>query len=165
EATLVLLLIRRLYRVEKRGRRLSPDKLQILRERRSRPVFERLGRLLAQIADTTTPGSRLGKAIQYAQGQWQRMERYLGDGRVEIDNNGIERGMRGIAMGRRAWLFCGSEEGGRRAATIYTLIENCRRAGVEPFAYLTDVLERLPTTPLSKVADLTPRRWHATRRG
>ena len=65
---------------------------------------------------------------------------------------------------RRAWLICGNEKGGQRAAVVYTLIENCRRAGVEPFAYLRDVLERLPATPVSQVAELTPHRWAAAQR-
>jgi hypothetical protein len=82
---------------------------------------------------------------------------------VDIDNNAIERHIRSVAVGRNNWLFCGNEEGGRRAALAYTLIESCKAAGVEPFAYLTDVLTRLPGLPAERAAEFTPRAWAAAR--
>jgi len=180
EAAMVLVLFRRLYRIEAAAREKTPQERKEIRRVRSRPVLAQLARMLRRLRTTTSPGTRLGKAIAYMLGtrrthkerlkgterckRWKRMTRFLLDGSYEIDSNSIERAMRGIAMGRRAWLFCGNEKGGQRAAVVYTLIENCRRAGVEPFAYLRDVLERLPTTPISQVAELTPQRWAAAQR-
>lgn len=164
EAAMVMVLYHRLYRIEAAARGMDPGERKELRRRRARPVLAELARMLRRLRAIASPGSRLGKAITYMLTRWKRMTRYLRDGRYEIDSNSIERAMRGIAMGRRAWLFCGNEKGGQRAAIIYTLIENCRRAGVEPFEYLRDVLERLPTTPVSKVAELTPHRWAAAQR-
>ena len=165
EAAMALVLYRRLYRIEDAAKEMTPDERKEVRRVRARPVLAELARMLRRLRRTTaSPGSRLGKAITYMLTRWKRMTHYLSDGRYEIDSNSIERAMRGIAMGRRAWLFCGNEKGGQRAAVIYTLIENCRRAGAEPFAYLRDVLERLPTTPVSRVAELTPHRWAAAQR-
>ena len=91
--------------------------------------------------------------------------RYLGDGRLEVDNNRCERAIRQIAVGRKNWLFAGSEVGGQSAATLYSLTVGCWELGLDPFAYLTDVLERLGSTPSSRIAELTPRAWCAARQG
>jgi len=88
------------------------------------------------------------------------LERYLDDGRIEIDNNAVERAVRPVAVGRKNYLFCGSEEGARRAATLYSLIESCRAQGVEPFAYFADVLARTAT---ASARELVPRAWKAAR--
>jgi transposase len=84
-------------------------------------------------------------------------------GRLAIDNNAAERALRTIAVGRSNWLFTGSPAGGKRAATIYSLIGTCKLLGIEPFAYLRDVLERLPSHPAERAAELTPRAWLAAR--
>jgi hypothetical protein len=97
-------------------------------------------------------------------GQWEHLTVFASDGRVEIDNNRIESSIRNVAVGRANWLACGNAEGGRRAAVMYTLIESCKAAGVEPFAYLTDLLTRLPAATDSQIASFTPRAWAAARR-
>ena len=84
-------------------------------------------------------------------------------GDLAIDNNAVERAVRGVAVGRSNWIACGNAEGGRRAAVMYTLIESCKAARVEPFAYLTDLFERLPCAKNSQIADFTPRGWAAAR--
>jgi hypothetical protein len=88
---------------------------------------------------------------------------FLDHGEVEIDNNLVENAIRPTAIGKKNWLFFGSEEAGQRSAVIYTLIENCRRHGVEPYTYLKDVLERLPNTTNHTVGQLTPQNWKKVR--
>jgi transposase len=88
-----------------------------------------------------------------------RKARYRNDGRLEIDNNAAERAIRGIALGRKNWLFAGSDEGGKRAAAIYTLTETARLNGIDPRAYLGDILSRLATHPAKLIDDLLPWRW------
>ena len=91
------------------------------------------------------------------------MERFLEHGEVEIDNNLVENAIRPTAIGKKNWLFFGSEEAGQRSAVMYTLIANCRLHGVEPYTYLKDVLERLPSTTNQQVAQLTPLTWQQAR--
>jgi transposase len=83
---------------------------------------------------------RLGKAISYALGQWESLEVYLKDGTIEIDNNLVENAIRPTALGKKNWLFFGDAQAGNRSAILYTIVECCRRRGVEPFAYLRDLL-------------------------
>ena len=98
-------------------------------------------------------------AVGYALSQWDALNRYLDDGDLAIDNNLAERHMRPVALGRKNWLFAGSDEGGKRAAVIYSLIQSCKRNGVEPFAYLRDVLQRLPGHSTHNLHELTPIAW------
>jgi transposase len=91
------------------------------------------------------------------------LERFLEHGEVEIDNNLVENAIRPTAVGKKNWLFFGSEEAGQRSAVIYTLIGNCRLHGVEPYTYLKDVLERLPRTTNREVNQLTPLKWKQAR--
>ena len=109
------------------------------------------------------PQSPMGQAIGYTLNQWPTLERFLEHGEVEIDNNLVENAIRPTAIGKKNWLFFGSEEAGARSAVMYTLMENCRLHGVEPHAYLKDVLERLPRTTNQQVAQLTPRNWKRAR--
>ena len=164
EAALVLVVIRRLYKIEDKAAGLSDAERLHLRTVETKPHWDNLKLLIERLASTAVPSSRLGKACSYALTQWTRLSVFLTDGAVDIDNNATERSVRGVAVGRRNWLFCGSEEGGRRAAVVYSLIESCKAAGVEPFAYLTDLLTRLPSATISQIASFTPRAWAAARR-
>ena len=105
------------------------------------------------------PRSPLGEAIGYVQNQWETLKRFLDDGRIEIDNNAAQRALRPIAVGRKNWLFAGSERGGRAAATFFTLLESARRNGVNPHACLADLLTRLPAHPINRIDDLLPDPW------
>ena len=163
EASLALVLFRRLYKVEEEARDLSLEERARLRQEKSVALMADLKAAVERFAAEATPGSRIGKACTYAINQWPFLEVFLTDPRVEIDNNSIERHLRSVAVGRNNWLFCGNEEGGRRAATAYTIIESCKAAGVEPLAYLTDVLTRLPGLPPERAAEFTPRAWAASR--
>jgi transposase len=165
DAAIVLTLIARLYRVESEARAggLDAQATRALRQERSKPEVERLARVLEHLAADALPKSPLGVAVAYARKLWPSLERYLADGRLPIDNNAAENAIRAVALGRKNWLFAGGDEGGRRAALFYSLLATCKNAGVEPFAYLTDVLARIQRTPASQVCELTPRRWLAAR--
>jgi transposase len=157
--------IRLLYRWEERWRqsRAGPVLRQVGRDSHHRMVIERLHRALEKLQPRYLPKSLLGEAIGYALKQWPLLVGFLEHGEVEIDNNLVENAIRPTALGKKNWLFFGSEEAGQRSAVMYTLIENCRMHGVEPYAYLKDVLQRLPTTTNRHVAQLTPLRWKQTR--
>lgn len=167
EAAMVLQKIQELYRVEKGIRqadpKLKPEEIAAIRERDSSPVIHRLKEYLIECRENVLPKSRLGQAIEYAFGQWEWLCTYIGDGRVEIDNNSCERAMRKVAVGRKNWLFTGSDQGGHNAAILYSVIETCARLRINPHQYLTDVLVRVGTHPQSRVAELTPRGWMAAR--
>jgi transposase len=136
-----------------RQNRAGPALRQAHRRAHSRMVVERCHRALQLLRPRYLPQSPMGQAITYALNQWATLARFLDHGEVEIDNNLVENAIRPTAIGKKNWLFFGSEEAGQRSAVIYTLIENCRRHGVEPYTYLKDVLERLPRRPTRKSAN------------
>ena len=104
-------------------------------------------------------GSATAKALDYSLGQWEALTRHLDDGHLPPDNNWVENQIRPIALGRSNWLFAGSLRAGQRAAAIISLLHSTRLNKPDPFAYLRNVLERLPTHPASRVDDLLPHRW------
>jgi transposase len=148
---------------ELRNSRAGPVVRQVQRSSRHRMVIERLHRALMLLRSRHLPQSLMGQAINYALNQWPLLERFLEHGEVEISTNLVENSIRPTAVGKRNWLFFGSEEAGQRSAVMYTLIENCRMHGVEPYAYLKDVLDRLPTTTSWQVAQLMPLNWKLAR--
>jgi hypothetical protein len=111
------------------------------------------------------PKTPLGRAITYGINQWQSLQVYLTDGRIPIDNNGVERQIRRVAIGRRNWLFAGSDDGARRAAIMYSILGTCSLVGADPQAYMRDVLERISHRwPSSRIAELLPGAWAAEHR-
>jgi len=157
--------IQHLYWIEKHLRQIKagPCLREAVRASQSRPVVERIHKAILRWKSKHRflPQSVMGKAIEYALGQWRALSVYLGDGRVEIDNNLVENAIRPTALGKKNWLFFGGETMGERGAIIYTIIESCRRHGVDPFLYLRDVLTRLPkmTNWDLEKTDLTPAGW------
>jgi transposase len=149
---------------ELRQSRAGPVLRQVHRSSHHRMVIERLHRALKKLQTRYLPQSLMGQAIGYALNQWPMLERFLNHGEVEIDNNLVENAIRPTAVGKKNWLFFGSEEAGQRSAVMYTLIENCRLHGVEPYAYLKDVLERLPSCTNRDVDQLTPVKWQQAHR-
>lgn len=121
------------------------------------PLLEAMHTWLVALKPTVLPKSPLGDAIGYTLRQWDPLTRYLDDGRLAIDNNRVERQMRTVAVGRKNWMFAGSDEGARRAATIYSLVCTCGLLGVEPWTYLKDVLQQIAERV--DPATLTPRLW------
>jgi transposase len=101
----------------------------------------------------------LANAIDYALGQWTTLRVYLNDGRVEIDNNLVENAIRPTAIGKKNWLFVGETNAGERSAILYTIIESCRRRGIDPYAYLREVLTRLPQMTNRQIPEVIPAAW------
>ncbi len=153
--------IGKLYAVEKRAHEACSDFEQRrgFRQKHSLPVLENIRQLLENYALSTLPKLPLGKAITYAKNQWDTLTTYCENGIVQIDNNRIENLIRPVALGRKNWLFAGSPDGARRAALFYSLLGSCKIKGINPFEYLTDVLDRINDTKLSELDQLTPMNW------
>ncbi len=156
-----------LYRIEAQLReyRAGPRLRQAVRASQSHLIVERIQRALVRLkaSGRYLPQSLLGQAIDYALGQWPTLEVYLANGRVELDNNLVENAIRPTAIGKKNWLFVGDAQAGERSAIIYTVIESCRRRGLDPFAYLRDVLTRLPHMTNWQIPEVTPKAWSKTR--
>jgi len=164
----ILRQIGHLYRIEKQLReaKAGPALREAVRASQSRMIHRRLDKLIERLAlRAILPKSKLGKAIHYARTQWSRMEVYLGDGRIEIDNNLVENAIRPTKLGAKNWLFIGCREAGQKAAVLYTIVENCRRLGIDSREYLEDVLTRLPGMMASEADQLTPANWLSARQG
>jgi transposase len=164
-AGFILLQIGHLYALEKRLKheRAGPALREARRLAESVPILRRLKKVLLRLQKRRQilPKSNFGKAIAYALERWDELEMYAYEGRVEIDNNPCERAIRPTAVGKKNWLFIGEAHAGNRSAIVYTLIECCRRRGIDPFAYLKDVLTRLPAATNWTIGELTPGAWAA----
>ena len=161
---LVLAAIQKLYRIEARAKAeaMSLEARLELRQREAKPIFMDVGQLIATMRKDVLPKSPLGRALSYAENQWPAMARYLEVPQAELDNNSTEHSLRGVVLGRRNWLHVGQEAGGEKAANLFSLMITCKRLGVEPYAYLHDILRRLPTHPNKDIWQLTPRGWKET---
>jgi len=151
--------IGQLYGVEREALELDIDARKRLRDVKARPILERLHAWLLARRTQVPNGSGIARTIDYGLKRWAALTHYVDDGRVPIDNNWIENQIRPIALRRKNWLFAGSLRAGQRAAAIMSLIQSARLNGHEPFAYLKDVLERLPSQPYSRIGELLPHRW------
>lgn len=160
----MLLNIQKLYKVERWAREggLSYDQRYSLRQKDSVPILAEIKNWLDGEIVKTLPKSAIGKAIAYMLNQWSRLEQYVTDGRLEIDNNLVENAIRPIALGRKNYLFAGSHEGAKRAALIYTMVANAKLQSLEPFAYLRDVIARIADHPIKKIDDLLAFNWKIT---
>ncbi|WP_088138650.1 IS66 family transposase [Achromobacter xylosoxidans] len=148
-----------LYRIEQEVSGASSAQRLAARRERSAPLWEQLHLWLRQERGKVPDGGGIAAAIDYSLRRWQALGRFLHDGDVAIDNNHIENLMRPWAMGRKAWLFAGSELAGQRAAMVMSLVQSARLSGHEPWAYLKDVLERLLEYPNHRIDELLPHRW------
>jgi hypothetical protein len=148
-----------LFKIEDKVVDCSPEERRRIRQRKSRRVAALLHRWLLLQRQQVPPGSATCKAIDYSLKRWQALTRYINDGELPISNNWVENQIRPIALGRGNWLFAGSLRAGKRAAAIMSLVHSARINGHDPYAYLKDVLERLPTHPASRIDDLLPHRW------
>ena len=140
---------------------LAAAALTQLRQTKARPIVDEFWQWCETTWRTTLPKSNLGQAIQYALNLREPLERYLDDGQLDIDNNACERSLRGIAIGRRNWLFTGSAAGGHAAAAMFSLIGSATLNDVEPVSYLRDIFTRMPVTPVSQIEQFLPDRWTA----
>jgi transposase len=168
EAAWILLQIGHLYRIEAklRQQRAGVVLRDAYRSSQSRPIIRRIRRALERWQQTRRflPQSSIGKALSYAMGQWESLEVYLQDAQIEIDNNLVENAIRPTALGKKNWLFFGDADAGERSAIIYSIIESCRRNGVEPYTYLCNVLSRLPSMTNWQIKEITPKAWAKARK-
>lgn len=163
-AARALEMIAELYQIEKISKELGEthEQRRARREQDSKPRLDKLGPWIAESSRDAPPRSPLGKALYYTANRWTALTRFLEDGALEIDNGAVERAIRGIAIGRRNWLFAGSDAGAERAAVIYTIIESAVLHGHEPWAYLNAVLIKLAAGwPQRRLDELLPDRWTA----
>lgn len=156
-----LLLIAQLYRVETQARGWTPEDRLRLRQFQSRPILDKLHDYLLEIQVEVLPKSPEGRAVRYTLKNWTALTRYCEDGDLEIDNNATERAIRGVAVGRHNWVFFGSDEGGKTAAVLRSFVASCQRVGVDPFAWLKDVLSRIADHPITRLTELLPHNWAA----
>jgi transposase len=145
-----------LYEIERQINGKPPDHRRKVRQTEARPLIEALHRWYTATLERVSGRSDIAGAIRYALSRWEALTRYLDDGRLAIDNNAAERSIRPLALGRKNWLFAGSDSGGERAAAIYSLIETAKLNGLDPEAYLRHVLERIADHPVNRVAELLP---------
>ncbi|MDT8364703.1 MAG: IS66 family transposase, partial [Nitrosomonas sp.] len=139
-----LALIQKLYRVETQNRKLTPQERHAHRLRHARPILDELRAWLDEALPQVPPQSATGKALTYLHNEWDKLIRYLDDGRLEIDNNAAENAIRPFVLGRKNWLFSNSVKGVKASANLYSLIETAKANGVEPYAYLRRVFTELP---------------------
>ncbi len=151
-----------LYRIEADAKALSAGQRLQMRHERSQPLWNELHVWLRLERTRVPDGSAIAKAIDYSLNHWVGLGRYLLDGEVPIDNNHVENRIRPWALGRRNWLFIGSQLAGERAAVVMSLLQSAKLHGHEPWAYLKDVLTRLPTQLNSRIEELLPHRWQRT---
>ena len=166
EPTEIVVKISSLYEIEKQARDKGMDAGQRLELRESKSVvlMEELKKRIVEIRQSIEPGRKLAKACDYALGQWERLEVYLKNGEVEIDNNWCEGAMRPLVLGRKNWLHIGSQEAGPSVAAIVSIVETCRRLDINLRKYLGDVLPRLGDWPSNRVGELTPTAWKASQK-
>ena len=151
-----------LYDIEREVADLQAGERQRIRQAQARPAADALHRWLVANRQKVPDGSATAKAINYSLTRWAALTRYIDDGSVPADNNWVENRIRPIAIGRNNWLFAGSLRAGKRAAAIMSLIQSARLNGHDAFAYMKDVIERLPTQSASRIGELLPHHWHPT---
>jgi transposase len=154
---------RQLYELERQAKDFNDEQRLQMRQELSLPILEQFHHWLVAQRPEVLPKSPVGEAISYALNNWDALRRYTEAGFLTIDNNVSEREMKKIAIGRKNWLTVGSPRGGQTAAVLFSFTSTCQRLGIEPWAYLQDVLTRLPMTPAAQLGDLLPDHWQAAR--
>jgi hypothetical protein len=147
--------IRKLYRIESEIKDKDPTEKQAQRLAKAKPLLEQFKAWLDQSALQVPPKSAVGKAIAYSLGQWVKLERYIEDGNLQIDNNRAERAIKPFVIGRKNWLFANTANGAQASAMLYSLIETAKANGLKPFHYLNHLLEELPKK-LQEIERLLP---------
>ena len=151
-----------LFEIEREINGRAPEQRLAVRQERSKPLVAALESWLREQRDRISAKSEIAKAINYSLNRWAAFTRFLDDGRICLSNNAAERAVRGVAIGRGNWTFCGSDAGGHRAAAVYTLVETCKLNDVDPQAWLAYVLAKLPDHPAKRIDELLPWNWKAS---
>jgi transposase len=156
-----LCMFQSLYEIERTAKEfnLSSNDLKVMREQEAVPLLDKFHSWLQQQYVTAQPKSSFAKALFYCLNNWNELTQYVQDGNLKIDNNHSEREMKYVSMGKKAWLFFGSDEGGKNHAIVLSVLSTCRRHGVEPWAYLTDVIRRLTEETHPNLEELLPYNW------
>jgi len=162
KASEILTLIAQLYGVEKHCREhdFTTDQIKQARQQQSVPILAAIHLALKTQLTTSLPNSPLGKAIQYTLSRWQKLNVYIQEGFLSIDNNLVENSIRPIAIGRKNWLFAGSHEAAGRSAMLYSLFATCRLHNIEPLQWLTEVLAKIKDHPINKIKELLPQNYY-----
>lgn len=160
----VLERMQQLYAIERgcKEKGLTYEQRKEVRCMEATPVLEELGRWMKEQYKETFPKSPIGKALAYSIERWERLCLYTTNGMLSIDNNPVENSIRPVAIGRKNYLFCGSHEAAQRTAMLYSLLGTCKLHGVNPFTWLKNILETIPTFPINQIKELLPHRWVAT---
>src|SRR6185436_10393297 len=153
-----------LYDIERHACQWAEPQRLAMRQDLSLPILEKFKSWLEAQRPEVLPKSPMAEAIGYASNNWSALIRYTEAGFLSIDNNVAEREMKRIAIGRKNWLFVGSAKGGHTAAVLFSFTSTCHRLGIEPWAYLQDVLSRLPTMPAERLVELLPDRWQVAQK-
>ena len=157
----VLTEMQKLYTVERISReaKLSIEDRRNERQKKALPVLEALGKWMQEEYTKVNPKSTLGEALFYSISRWEKLSAYAEDGMLEIDNNLVENAIRPVAVGRKNYLFAGSHEAAKRSAMMYSFMASCKKNEVNPYEWLSDVLNRISAYPINKVEDLLPGNW------
>ena len=150
-----------LYKIERRAKEENYSSARLLeaRQKEAKPILEEIETLLIEYQHQVLPKSPMGKAVTYSVNQWEALNRYIEDPILSIDNNVSERTLRMVVIGRKNYMFAGSEAGAHRAAIIYSLVASCKMNEIDPFRYFRDVLTRVSTHPADKIDELLPNEW------
>jgi hypothetical protein len=160
-AARMLVLWGRLYDIERKAKDENYSSAQLLeaRQKEAKPILAEIKTVLDEYKNQVLPKSPIGKAITYSLNQWEALNRYVDDPMLEIDNNLSERTLRMVVIGRKNYMFAGSEAGAWRAAIIYSLVASCKLNEIDPFRYFRDVLSRVSIHPADKIDELLPSEW------
>ena len=159
EATDIMARIAQLYQIETECKEMeAPDRFR-MRQEKSKPILDAIFDRVQQLRSATIPKEPLRKAIDYTLNQRNALMRYLEDGRLKPDNNVAENAIRPLALGRKNWLFAGSERGGRAVALFYSLVQSCKACDVNPWEYFNDMLRRIMSHPINRLRELLPDQW------
>ena len=155
--------IQKLYAIERdcKEKKLPVDEVKNIRQEESVPILAALKEWMKQQYVQTTPKSTIGKALAYSIERWEKLSLYTQNGMLSIDNNPVENSIRPVALGRKNYLFAGSHEAARRSGMLYSLLGTCKMHAIEPYAWLKDVLEKIPSHPINKIKDLLPHHRHS----
>ena len=156
--------IKRLYKIERSLKEASVEERKRDRQSKAVPILEEFKSWLKASQEQHLPKSGIRSAINYSLNQWEALSEYTRDGNLPISNCLCEQSFKAVATGRKNWLFVGSEEGGRNAAILFSIVMSCRRIDLDPYAYLDDVLRRVNTHPANRIDELLPDHWQQARK-